>query len=155
MHKSNKVPSIPLAFSTTMKENYDSLKELLNKIHYYEHNWKICCDLKVVNILRGMKGGYPNHFCFICNWYTREKTDHFTHTGWHKRPEGHHPELSQPSPPLVFIDDIILPPLHIKLGLAKKFIALVVKDNPPVFDCLKKLFPKLSDTKIQEGKIEF
>lgn len=49
------------------------------------------------------------------------------------------------------VNDILLPPLHIKLGLAKKFIEVAVKKNAGLFNCLKTIFPKLSDHKIQTG----
>lgn len=47
--------------------------------------------------------------------------------------------------------DILLPPLHIKLGIASKFIKTAVKSSAEVFDCLKTIFPKLSDAKIKAG----
>ncbi|CAH0552110.1 unnamed protein product [Brassicogethes aeneus] len=48
-------------------------------------------------------------------------------------------------------NDILLPPLHIKLGIVKKFIEVAVKDDDEVFDCLKTIFPKLSNDKIKHG----
>lgn len=53
------------------------------------------------------------------------------------------------------VDDILLPPLHIKLGIVKKFIETVVKNNDEVFECLKNIFPKLSDQKIKAGNVLF
>ena len=47
--------------------------------------------------------------------------------------------------------DILLPPLHIKLGIASKFVKTAVESSPEVFDCLKTIFPKLSDAKIRAG----
>ena len=49
------------------------------------------------------------------------------------------------------LDDILLPPLHMKLGIAGKFVEVVVKKVNGAFDCLKSIFPKLSDDKIKNG----
>jgi len=54
LHRTNKKPSIPLAYGTSMKETYETLSDILAKIKYEEHKWKICCDLKVVNIMQGL-----------------------------------------------------------------------------------------------------
>ncbi|KAL4710010.1 hypothetical protein ACJJTC_015988 [Scirpophaga incertulas] len=45
---------------------------------------------------------------------------------------------------------IILPPLHIKLGLMKNFVKAIPKDGPE-FLFLKTKFPMLSEAKIKEG----
>ena len=50
------------------------------------------------------------------------------------------------------LDDILLPPLHMKLGIAGRFVEVVVKKGNGAFDCLKSIFPKLSDAKIKKGK---
>lgn len=151
LHKSKNVPSVALYYSTAKKENYIDLADLLDKIKYKDHKWRICCDLKVVNILRGMKGGFPHHFCFICDWDTRSKEDHYTYTGWEKRKEGKDKTLSMDFDPLVEIDNILLPPLHIKLGIVQKFISHVLKANDVAFDFLKGVFRKLSDGKLKKG----
>ena len=45
---------------------------------------------------------------------------------------------------------VLLPPLHIKLGLAKQFIKALKKDEP-TFKFLRSMFPKVSDAKVQGG----
>lgn len=154
LHKKNKKPCIPLGFSTTMKETYEALGEILKKIKYDEHKWKICCDLKVVNILQGIieKGGYPKYFCFLCNWDSRYKGNQYQCKDW----KGRTPELNKQlklrnEPMIKDLDDILLPPLHMKLGIAGKFVEVVVKKVNGAFDCLKSIFPKLSDEKIKNG----
>ena len=47
-------------------------------------------------------------------------------------------------------EKIILPPLHIKLGLFKQFVKAFNKESP-VFQFLQKNFPKLSEAKIKKG----
>ena len=53
-------------------------------------------------------------------------------------------------PPLVQREKVILPPLHIKLGLMKNFVKALDK-NGEAFNYLKALFPKISDAKLKEG----
>lgn len=154
LHKTNQKPSIPLALGTNMKESYDTLNNILKKINYNDHKWKICCDLKVVNILRGIitKGGFPKYFCFLCNWDSRSKVDQYHCKDWVRRTPENKPQLKLVNDPLIKdINDILLPPLHIKLGIVKKFIEVAVKDDDEVFDCLKTIFPKLSNDKIKHG----
>lgn len=45
---------------------------------------------------------------------------------------------------------MLLPPLHIKLGLMKKFVKALDK-NVAVFQHLCTLFPALSSSKLKEG----
>lgn len=52
--------------------------------------------------------------------------------------------------PLVSSEAIILPPLHIKLGLFKNFVKAMDKDGAG-FLYLKEKFPRVSDAKIKEG----
>ena len=47
LHVGNKMPSIPLAHSTLLSENYETMKLLLASIRYELHKWIICGDLKV------------------------------------------------------------------------------------------------------------
>ena len=52
--------------------------------------------------------------------------------------------------PLVDPNDILLPPLHIKLGLFKNFVKALDKDSVAV-KFLREKFPKLSIVKVNEG----
>lgn len=157
LHKSNKKPSVPLFFSTTMKENHDSMVQLFEMIKYKTYKWKVCCDLKLANILCGVKRGFPKYFCFKCNWNTRQKVDHYTYDGW----TGENPEMTDKV--IENVDKILLPPLHIKLGIVQKFIETTLKakdddgkmKNVAVFDCLKTIFKKLSEAKILGGTGQF
>lgn len=132
-----------------MKENYDSFQKLFEMINYTNYKWKICCDLKVVNILCGLKQGFPHFFCFKCDWDTRTKEDHYTYKGW----TGKNPDID-PKASLAKIEDILLPPLHMKLGIVSKFLKLLVMKNTNAFACLKRMF-KVSDSKIKGGKCLF
>ena len=52
--------------------------------------------------------------------------------------------------PLVQRDKILMPPLHIKLGLMKNFVKAMDNDSD-AFRYLRDKFPELCDAKIKEG----
>lgn len=55
LHIGNKYPSVPIAHATCMAETYENMKIILDAINYNKHTWMICCDLKVVSLLTGVK----------------------------------------------------------------------------------------------------
>jgi len=66
LHIGNILPSVPIAYSTTMKEAFQNLQFMLEKIRYSEHNWLICAYLKVIAILTRLELGYTKYYCFLC-----------------------------------------------------------------------------------------
>jgi hypothetical protein len=57
LHNGHRFPSVPLARATNMKESFESMKVLREKIKYDEFKWKLCGDLKRVALLLGMQLG--------------------------------------------------------------------------------------------------
>ena len=53
LHNGNKFACVPIGHSVILKEHYSSVKMVLEKMCYKEHNWVICVDLKMVNFLLG------------------------------------------------------------------------------------------------------
>lgn len=51
LHNSGKFACVPIGHSVILKENYTSVRMVLQKLIYDEHKWIICADLKMVNIL--------------------------------------------------------------------------------------------------------
>ena len=47
LHNGNKFASIPIAHSTNLKETYENLEIVLQKIKYSKHQWKVYGDLKI------------------------------------------------------------------------------------------------------------
>lgn len=123
---------------------------LLNLINYKQHSWKICSDLKVVAMLTGLQQGYTKYMCFLCKWDSRARKEHYVQKDWPKRTSLTLGKENVKCVPLVDKDQIILPPLHIKLGLFKNFVKALEK-NGPAFEYLKSVFPNISDVKIKEG----
>ena len=66
LHNGNKFPSVPIAYATNMKETYENLKILLEKIQYDKYCRTICCDLKVIALLMGLQLSYTKFCCFLC-----------------------------------------------------------------------------------------
>ena len=76
LHNRNIFPSVPLSHAANMKESFESMKQLLGKVKYDGLKWKLCCDLKVVALLLGMKLGDTKYCCFLFGWDSREKKNH-------------------------------------------------------------------------------
>jgi hypothetical protein len=73
LHNGNKYPSVPLAHAVNMKESYENMKLLLEKIHYEKYKWNICGDLKVIALLLRLQLGYIKYCCFLCEWDSRDR----------------------------------------------------------------------------------
>lgn len=152
LHIGNQYPSVPVIYGAKdkAKEDYDTMNLILHELlNYNNYKWKICCDLKVVAILTGLKGGYPRHQCFLCLWEGRRDDLHYTDHVWAPRETLTPGEHSVQRKPIIDdTSDIILPPLHIKLGLVRQFVRALDPQSTS-FQTLKVLFPHLSDAKIE------
>ncbi|XP_036325477.1 uncharacterized protein LOC118738673 [Rhagoletis pomonella] len=96
-----------------------------------------------------MQGGYTKHPCYFCEWDSRAK-DPYKCSVWPPRKGFQIGIKNVLNIPLVKPDNIILPPLHLKLGYMKQFVKRLDK-NSESFLHLETVFPKLSDAKIKEG----
>ena len=81
----------------------------------------MCVDLKMVNFLLGEQGGHTKYPCFLCYWDSRSNEEHWVRKEWPPRNTIKPGEKNIVNNPLVDRKNIILPPLHIKLGLVKQF----------------------------------
>jgi len=84
IHNGDRFPSVPLAHAANMKESYESMKLLLGKTKYNEFKWKLCGDLKVVALLLGIKLRYTKYCCYLCEWDSRDKKNHYVNILWPK-----------------------------------------------------------------------
>ncbi|KAK7792840.1 hypothetical protein R5R35_004415 [Gryllus longicercus] len=150
LHIGNEQPSVPIVYGTGLKEDFDTMKLILELVNYELHAWSICCGLKVVAILTGVKQGFSKHQCFMCNWEGRKRELHYTDHKWKSRVIYQIGVDSIDHLPLVPASKIILLPLHIELGLVKNFIRALPKDSD-AFKSLKSIFPKLTAAKIDAG----
>ena len=149
LHNRNKYPSIPIAHTVHLKESYDNMELLLEVIKYSEYQWSLCGDLKVIGLLMGMQAGFTKYCCFLCLWDSRAVSQHYKQKDWGSRNTFVPGENSLKENPLVDMNKVLLPPLHIKLGLMKNFVKALHK-NGAAFQHLS-LFPGLSAAKLKEG----
>ena len=150
IHNGNTLPSVPLAHSWNLREDYINLKFILSHINYNDHNWKICADLKVVAFLTGLQTGFTKYCCFLCLWDSRAKAEHYSRRDWPLRDISEAGVYNISNTPLVPRENILLPALHIKLGVMKQFVKAMNKDKP-AFQYIRNKFPKLSEAKVTEG----
>lgn len=146
----NSVASIPIAHSASLKENYENLETLLSSVKYNEHEWLICADLKVIAILLGLQGGYSKFSCFLCLWDSRADSEHYSRKEWPARHQFEPGKHSVKAAPLVHAQNVLLPPLHIKLGLMKTFVKNLDR-NGAAFQYLINKFPNITEAKLKEG----
>lgn len=66
LHNGNEKPSIPIAFAIGMKEEFSTMKSILQLIGYDRLKFKIVADLKVIAILMGLQSGYTKYCCYLC-----------------------------------------------------------------------------------------
>lgn len=149
LHNGNQLPSIPIGHAVHMKETYINMKTLLQSIKYEQHKWQICGDLKVIAILLGMQLGFTKYCCFLCLWDSRDRKSHYKKVNWPTRDLNPN-EKNVVDKPLVDSKDVLLPPLHIKLGLMKNFVKAMDQEGQ-AFKYLRAKFPRLSDAKVKEG----
>lgn len=126
------------------------MSTILNLVQYKRYLWHICEDLKVIAILLGLQGGFTKYCCFLCLWDSRAVQSHYNVKHRQRRDSFVPGEYNVKFEALVDPKFVILPPLHIKLGLITQFVKPLDKDGE-CFKYLKIKFPKLSDAKIREG----
>jgi hypothetical protein len=83
-------------------------------------------------------------------WDSRADDLHYVKKDWPERTEFVPGSHSIKQLPLVDPKNILLPPLHIKLGLMKNFVKALDKDGE-AFKYLAKEFPHISDAKLKAG----
>ena len=150
LHNTNEYASIPIGHLKTLKEKYEPVKQVLECRKYIQHNWKICVDLKMVNFLLGQQSGYTKHQCLLCMWDSRDKANHWVKKDWEPRITLRAGDKNIINERLVPRDRIILPPLHIKLGLIKQLAKALDKDGE-CFKYICRSFSGLSIDKLKAG----
>jgi hypothetical protein len=150
LHNGNDVASLPLAHSFTLKETYDSMKTILNLLRYDSHQWLLCGDLKVISLLLGQQGGYTKYSCFLCLWDSRADELHYKQREWPTRTELVPRSHNVKAVPLVPRHKVLLPPLHIKLGLMKQFVNALHREGE-AFKYLVQKCTHISDAKLKAG----
>ena len=150
MHNGNKYPSIPIAHSVHLKEDYASVKYLLRVVKYGDHEWEVIGDFKMIGLLTGLQGGFTKYLWFLCYWDSRATAKHYKTKDWPLRTGFVVDEKNVKWQPLLSKERILMPPLHIKLGLMKQFVRALDHESA-AFKHLEAVFTKLSEAKIKAG----
>ena len=96
-------------------------------------------DLKVIGILMRLQGGFTKHCCFLCLLESRTTAHHYETKEWPTK-NSYAPGVKNiQHTPLVNPDKVLMPPLHIKLGLMKNFVKAMAKQNSNGFKFLFKV----------------
>lgn len=101
-------------------------------------------------MILGQHSGYTKYPCFLCEWDSRSRSEHWTRKVWPSRKNLEPGSLNVIHPPLVPASKVLLPPLHIKLGLMKQFVKALNHDGT-CFKYLGEKFSGISDAKIKES----
>lgn len=133
----------PVVHSVVLLEKYCNLHHILEKLKYDEHNWSKCDDLKIMTILLSQQAGYTKFPFFLCLWDSQARDQHYVQKNGPVR-EKLTPENLIPA------NKVILPSVHIKLGLVKQFVKAMRATESRAFQYIFAKFPKLSETKIRE-----
>ena len=123
---------------------------VLSKIQYEKYKWHVCGDLKVIGILLGLQMGYTKYCCFLWEWDSRARNQHYSKKVWAPRYKLILGQKNVQHNNLIDPKNVFLPPLHIKLGIMKNFVKAMDKSGTG-FAYLKETFPSISDAKIKEG----
>ena len=134
LYNDNKYGSILIVHSTKMTEEQETITLVLQDISY---KWLICVDVKMVNFLLDQLSGYINYACFSVS----RIVDLSMSTG--EENNGLLGEnvvvgkMNVIAKALVDWDLVILPLLHIKLGLMKLFLKVLSKKGAALTICGK------------------
>jgi hypothetical protein len=82
LYSSNNYASLSVGHSVNLKESYENLELVLTKIGYTAHDWMICGDLNELCMLRGQQAGYTKYPCFMCEWDSRARSQHWEQKHW-------------------------------------------------------------------------
>lgn len=100
-------------------------------------------------MILGLQAGYTKFPCFLCEWDSRARDKHWNVTDWTKRNTLNTGSKNVIRPSLVPPCNILLPSLHIKLGLMRQFVKALNKEVKSFkYSCA--VFPSLSDAKLEE-----
>jgi len=129
LHNGNTLPSIPVRHSVQYKGSYENMKILMEAINYDKFKWKICGDLKVIALLLGLQQGLKKYCCFICEWDSRARSLHYSRKDWPARKSLEPGIMNVENQPLVEQSKILLPAMHLKLGLIKNSVKVMKQEE--------------------------
>ena len=129
------------------------MQRILNHINYEQYRWDVIVDYKLIKILCGLMQAASKYPCIFCLWDSKYKvSDNYTKTVYPMRPphceelKGKHNVIK---PPLIPPSKIILPPLHIKIGITTLLFKKTYNANPKARTVLDEMFSELGEKKLR------
>lgn len=104
----------------------------------------------MVAFLMGLQGGFTKFMCYLCLWDSRNTALHYEQRHWPLRTSYEVGSHNVNHLPLVQPEKLLMPPLHIKLGLIKLFVNRLDPEGE-AFRFIQNMFPKLSVAKVKAG----
>ena len=77
LHNGNEFASVPVAHSVYLKKNYETMKNIFEKIQYNNHQWLVCGYLKVMCMLLGLQQGFIIFPCYVCERASQARKKHW------------------------------------------------------------------------------
>lgn len=165
LYQDSTIKPVPILYAVGKKEDYYTMKWVLDTVYYQKYMWRACCDLKVLTLLAGMQTGYTKYCCVFCYFDSRNK-NLYEQRYWPQRKNATLGQFNVIHPALIEMKKIMMAPLHMKLGLMKNYLKALIRQividpdtkqkipkNQRVFDFLRtEAFPGLSLDKIKEGE---
>jgi hypothetical protein len=103
----------------------------------------------VLCMLLGQQAGYTKYPCFMCEWDSRARSQHWEQKYWTSRTSIESGSKNILRKILVDPTKILLPLLHNRSGMMKQFVNALPKTG--LFQVPLQKFPNLSEAKIKEG----
>jgi hypothetical protein len=126
------------------------MKILMEVINYDKFKWQVCGDLKVIVLLLGIQKGLKKYCCLVCEWESRTRSFRYTRIDWPARKTLESGIMNVENKPIVEPSKILLPSMHLKLGLMKTSVK-ATNQVEAAFTYLREKFPRLSEAKLKEG----
>lgn len=101
-------------------------------------------------MILGQQSAFTKYPCFMCEWDSRDRKNHYKKKVWPVRASLTPGNKNVIEKSLIDPKIVLLPPLHIKLGLMKQFVK-ALNEEGDCFKYLDKKFPNISDVKLKEG----
>lgn len=158
---SKRKPAVPIAEGIGLPENYSSIKAVLELIGYADHQWRLQGDFKIINIVSGMMACSCKFPCYICNFGSRKKAQHYLPNQWREWKDEERvpgPNFNFVFKPLVPASKIVPPELHIRMGVFVIFIKTLEKRKPeelphPAFSYYLSFFTSRRNSPYTVGKL--
>ena len=104
----------------------------------------------MIALLLGLQQGFTKYCCFICEWDRRARSLHYSRKDWPARKSREPEIMNVENQPLEEPSKILLPSMHLKLGLTKKSVKAMNQEEV-AFTYLREKFPRLREAKSKEG----